>query len=62
MPSGNNNEIDDESYLNQDIEVGAIAFSHWLMRKELDMKTVNPKVIRKKVADRIKIFNKKTPL
>lgn len=58
MPSGNNNEIDDQSYLTQEIEVDAIAFAHWLVKKELDLKTVIPKVIRNKVADKIIQFNK----
>lgn len=58
MPSGNNNEIDDRSYLTQVIEIDAIAFAHWLVKKELNLKTVIPKVIRNKVADRIVQFNK----
>jgi hypothetical protein len=57
-PSGSNNEIDDQSYLMQEIEVDAIAFAHWLVKKELNLKTVIPKVIRNKVADRIIQFNK----
>ena len=49
MPSGNNNEIDDQIYLNQEIEIDAIAFAHWLVKKELDLKTVIPYAIRTKV-------------
>ncbi len=56
LPSGKNNEIDDHSYLNQEIEVDAIAFAHWLVKKELNLKTVIPKVIRNKVEDRILKF------
>ena len=32
-PSGSNNEIDDQVYLMQEIEVDAIAFAHWLVKK-----------------------------
>lgn len=58
MPSGNNNEIDDQSYLNQNREVDAIAFAHWLVKNELDMKTVIPEVIRKKVFEKLVEFDK----
>ena len=58
MPSGTNKEDDDQRYLTQEIEIDAIAFAHWLVKKELNLKTVIPKVIRNKVADRIIQFNK----
>lgn len=53
MPSGKNNEIDDVKYLNQEIEIDAIAFTHWLVKKEFNLKTVIPKVIKIEVEDRI---------
>lgn len=49
MPSGKNNEIDDESYLKQEIEIDAIAFAHRMMLEHLGVRTVIPKVIAEKV-------------
>jgi len=46
MPSGNNNEIDDVDYLKQDIEVDAIAFAHWLVKKEFNVKTIIPELVK----------------
>lgn len=57
MPSGKNNEIDDQSYLTQEIEIDAIAFAHWLIKKEFDSNTAIPEVIRNKVADKIFVFD-----
>lgn len=56
MPSGKNNEIDDQRYLSQEIEIDAIAFAHWLVKKELDLKTIIPEVIKEKVLERNLIF------
>jgi|LSQX01.1.fsa_nt_gb hypothetical protein len=56
MPSGNNNEVDDQNYLTQAIEVDAIAFAHWIVKKELDLKTIIPEVIKEKVLERNLIF------
>lgn len=39
--------MDDETYLTQEIEIDAIAFAHWLVKKEFDMKTVIPELIKK---------------
>ncbi len=50
MPSGKNNEIDDESYLKQEIEIDAIAFAHKMMLENFGVKTVIPII----VADRNK--------
>ena len=46
MPSGTNNEIDDSNYLKQEIEVDAIAFAHWLVKKEFNVKTVIPELVK----------------
>src|SRR5690554_7616670 len=42
MPSGNNNEIDDEVYLKQAIEIDAIMFAHKMMLEHFSIKTVIP--------------------
>lgn len=57
MSSGTNNEIDDSNYLKQEIEVDAIAFAHWLVKKEFNVKTVIPNIIKDKVAKLILSFN-----
>jgi hypothetical protein len=49
MPSGKNNEIDDESYLKQEIEIDAIAFAHKMMLDHFRLKTVLPSSIREHV-------------
>jgi len=46
MPSGYNNEIDDESYLKQEIEIDAIAFAHKMILDHFGLKTVIPLVIK----------------
>ena len=56
MPSGKNNEIDDQSYLTQEIEIDAIAFAHWIVKKEFDLKTVIPVIIQREVNEKIKSF------
>lgn len=53
MPSGKNNEIDDESYLKQEIEIDAIAYAHWLVKSQFDMKTVIPSNINERVSKKI---------
>jgi hypothetical protein len=53
MPSGKNNEIDDESYLKQEIEIDAIAFAHKMMLDHFGLKTVLPISIRESVIQRI---------
>ena len=53
MPSGNNNELDDESYLKQDIEIDAIAFAHKMMLENFELKTVLPMSIRDLVVQKI---------
>lgn len=45
MPSGNNNEIDDEVYLKQAIEIDAIMFAHKMMLEHFSIKTVIPVTI-----------------
>jgi len=49
MPSGKNNEIDDESYLKQEIEIDAIAFAHKMMIEHFELRTVIPNSIKDKV-------------
>src|SRR5690554_2214833 len=46
MPSGKNNKIDDVDYLKQEIEVDAIAFAHRLVKKEFNVETFTPKIIK----------------
>lgn len=53
MPSGKNNETDDQSYLTQEIEVDAIAYAHLLIKRELDIITVIPDVIKENVLNRV---------
>ncbi len=53
MPSGKNNEIDDESYLKREIEIDAIAFAHKMMLKHFKLKTVVPKIIYKNVKNKL---------
>lgn len=50
MPSGKNNEIDDELYLKQEIEIDAIAFAHKMMLDHFDLRTVIPNSIKDRVA------------
>lgn len=49
MPSGKNNEVDDLTYLNQEIEIDAIAFAHKMMLEHFDVMTVIPNLIKEKV-------------
>jgi hypothetical protein len=58
MPSGKNNEIDDESYLKQEIEIDAIAFAHKLMLEHFELKTVVPKVIQGLVKNHLRLNRK----
>ncbi len=57
MPSGTNKEINDQSYLNQEIEIDAIAFAHWLVKEKFDLKTVIPEVIKDEVSKKVAYFN-----
>jgi len=57
MPSGTNKEADDQSCLNQRIEIDAIAFAHWLINKEFELKTVIPESIKEEVLKKVKHFN-----
>ena len=54
MPSGKNNETDDESYLKQEIEIDAIAFAHKMMLEHFGLRTIVPSSIRDKVAYQLK--------
>jgi len=53
MPSGNNNEIDDESYLKQEIEIDAIAFAHKMMLEHFGLKTIIPNSIKVAISGKI---------
>ena len=46
MPSGKNNEIDDEDYLKQEIEIDAITFTHHKIYEFFGVKTFIPKSIK----------------
>jgi len=54
MSSGKNNEIDDESYLKQEVEIDAIAFAHKMMLEHFGLRTIVPSSIRDKVAYQLK--------
>lgn len=56
MPSGKNNEFDDESYLKQEVEIDAIAFAHKMMLEHFELKTVLPKIIYQKVQNKLLII------
>jgi len=45
---------EDISYLNQDIEIEAIAFSRFMMKESFDIWTSIPEVVREKVLKRTK--------
>lgn len=49
LPSGKNTPEDDMKYLNQSIEIDAIAFAHKMMLEHFEVKTVIPEVIVEKV-------------
>ena len=59
MPSGTNKEDRDQNYLNQEIEIDAIAFAHWLIKKEFDLKTIIPESIMEKVLKKVTELNEK---
>ena len=56
MPSGKNNEIDDESYLKQEIEIDAIAFAHKMMFKYFEVKTLIPDSIKSAIKRKLYQF------
>lgn len=53
------NTIDDQSYLTQEIEVDAILFAHWLVKKEFELKTVIPEVIKERILAKLTQLDKK---
>ena len=55
MPSGKNNEIEDESYLKQEIEIDAIAFAHKMMLEHFGVKTVIPDNIKLQVKRKLSL-------
>lgn len=46
-------KYEDEDYLCQDIEIDAIAFSHYLIKRLFDAITVIPEVIKQQVSMRV---------
>lgn len=52
-PSGKNNEVDDYDYLNQSIEIDAIAFTHKAVHEFFKIKTAIPSNIRSLVEARL---------
>lgn len=56
MPSGKNNEIDDELYLKHEIEIDAIAFAHKMMLEHFELKTVLPRIIYQNVQNKLLII------
>lgn len=56
MPSGKNNEIDDITYLKQDIEIDAIAFTHQYMNQIFKVKTIIPTQIKQNVLIKLNVF------
>lgn len=55
MPSGKNNEVDEEAYLNQEIEINAKAFAHKMMLEHYDLKMVISNTIFQSVKDNLTI-------
>ncbi|HOI47104.1 MAG TPA: hypothetical protein PLR26_05170 [Bacilli bacterium] len=53
MPSGKNNETDDEAYLKQEIEIDAIVFAHKMMIEHFELKTIIPSSIKNLVITKI---------
>ena len=53
MPSGKNNEVDDITYLSQEIEIDAIAFAHKMMLEHFELETHLPKIIVDLVKERM---------
>lgn len=53
QPSGTNIEENDIEYLNQRIEIDAIAFTHKYVKEHYKMKTYIPKCIKSKVESRL---------
>ena len=49
-------EIDDMDYLKQDIEVDEIAFVYWLVKKEFDVKTVIPELVKFEIESKFWFF------
>lgn len=49
-------EKPEEAYLNQEIELDAIAFSHFLMNKLYDVKTIIPEIIQHKVESKLLLY------
>lgn len=52
-PSGKNNDIDDYCYLNQSIEIDAIAFTHKKIFEFFNVKSVIPNMIKASVSARL---------
>jgi len=52
-PSGKNNENDDSEYLNQSIEIDAIAYTHKSLMEIFNVKSIIPKTIDREVRLRI---------
>ena len=48
--------MDDMDYLKQDIEVDEIAFVYWLVKKEFDLKTVIPELVKFKIESKFWFF------
>ena len=42
-------DIPEEEYLNQEIEIDAIAFAHKMMLEHFDVKTIIPNIIEKEI-------------
>jgi len=49
-------EIDDMDYLKQDIEVDEIAFLYWLVKKEFDVKTIIPELVKFEIESKFWFF------
>lgn len=48
--------MDDMDYLKQDIEVDEIAFLYWLVKKEFDVKTVIPELVKFEIESKFWFF------
>jgi hypothetical protein len=53
MPSGKNNEIDDESYLKLEIEIDAIAFAHKMILEHFKLISTILSIIKNIVISKV---------
>lgn len=57
LPTEDNNEFSDQDYLNQSIELDAIAYTHYKIKKIFNVSTVIPSTIKDKVMALIETYD-----